>query len=102
MEWRFRFGRFRFGGAWLGMAVMECYGEAGHGKLWRSWYGLVRFVMVGRGVAVTERRGRRGQVWHGPLRRSRLGLVVRGEEWQGGRGLERLVTVRLGEFRLGG
>ena len=29
--------------------------------------------------------------------RSRLGLVVRGEEWQGGRGLERLVTVRLGE-----
>lgn len=34
------------------MAVMEWYGEAGHGKLWRSWYGLVRLVMVGRGEAV--------------------------------------------------
>lgn len=55
------------------------------------------YVSVGLGLAVTERRGRRGQVWYGPLRRSRLGLVVRGEEWQGGRGLERLVTVRLGE-----
>ena len=38
-----------------------------------------------------------GWVWLVGAWRSRLGLVGRGEEWQGGRGLERLVTVRLGE-----
>lgn len=26
---------------------MEWYGEAGHGKLWRSWFGGVRIGMVG-------------------------------------------------------
>ena len=65
---RVRFGRFRFGGAWLGMS-----GRFGLGLV---WFGMLR---------------QSGE------RRSRLGLVVRGEEWQGGRGLERLVTVRLGE-----
>lgn len=60
------------------------FGMLRQGGARRSWFGGVRFGMVGS------------------ARRSRLGLVVRGEEWQGGRGLERLVTFRLGELWLGG
>ena len=35
-------------------------------------FGSVRLGRARNGLAVTERRGRRGQVWHGPARRSNL------------------------------
>lgn len=43
------FGRFRFGGAWLGMAVRASCGEARKGAAWRSWNGTARRVTASCG-----------------------------------------------------
>jgi len=51
---------------------MVWYGEVGHGKLWRLWYGMVLFGTARFGMAVEVCCGwvRHGRVGLGAARRS--------------------------------